>query len=182
MAVGKKLPSDVDAFYHFAWQGVAPEFRNSFEYQMANIEICINAVCLAKKINAKKFILPGSTFEYLYSDGLINGMSIPTPNSAYGFVKVSVKYLCEGLCKDLNLPFIYVVSTGTYGGGRNDNNVITYTIKTLLRNEKPSLTALEQKWNYVHIDDLTRALIAIGEKGKAGAFYTVGHGDNIPLA
>lgn len=177
-----KLPNGADVFYHLAWQGVAPEMRNLIDFQMPNIEMGMNMVRLAKKCGASRFVLPGSTFEYLYSEGNINGKSLPTPSNAYGAVKVSSRYLCEQLARELGLPFVYAVITGIYGGGRRDSNVITYTIEKLLSGEKPSLTALEQRWDYVHIDDVTRALIAIGENGKSGAFYSIGHGDNIPLA
>lgn len=175
------LPYDADAFYHFAWQGVAPESRASLKLQVANITMSLNALELAKNYNAKKFILPGSTSEYLYSGGLINNLSIPSPQNAYGVVKVAVKNLCTILAKEIHQPMIYSVFTGVYGANRKDNNVIYYTISKLLKGEQPQLTALEQKWDYIYIDDLIEAIYLIGTKGKTGAFYTVGHGDNCPL-
>ena len=51
----------------------------------------------------------------------------------------------------------------------------------MLNNESPLLTKLEQMWDYVHIDDVVDALCLIGKLGKAGAIYTVGHGDNRQL-
>ena len=93
-----------------------------------------------------------------------------------------MRYICQELCHELQLPYIYVVITSIYGADRIDNNVISYTIKTLLNGDRPALTRLTQLWDYVHIDDVVYALYLIAKSGKADAFYAVGHGDNWPLA
>lgn len=170
------------AFIHLAWSGVAPEARNSVEKQATNIELCMQAVRLAAKIGAERFILPGSTMEYSYCGQEINEKACPSPQNAYGAAKISARYLCEALCEELNIAYIYAVITGIYSEDRRDNNVIYYTINELLNGRKPSLTALEQKWDYVYIDDVVCAFYLIALKGKNGAFYSIGHGDNWALA
>lgn len=180
--ISNKLPANPDAFFHLAWAGVYPEARNSYEIQSRNISLCESAVRLAKNINAQKFIVPGSTSEYAYWGKPINGNAAPSPQNTYGSAKVAIRFLCEALCRESELPFIYTAITGIYGADRIDNNVISYTIKKLLKGEKPSLTKLEQIWDYVHIDDLISALALIAEKGKSGSFYCIGHGDNWALS
>ena len=120
--------------------------------------------------------------EYVYYGKPLNKDAIPSPPNAYGVAKISAKYACSILCKDLNIPFIYTVISGIYSEDRNDNNVIYYTISKLLHGERPSLTKLEQLWDYVHIDDVVYGLALVAEKGKANAFYALGYGDNWPLA
>ena len=176
------VPEEIDVFYHLAWIGVNPESRKSFDTQNRNITLLVNALHLAKKEKIKRFILPGSTNEYLYSGGLINAQSIPTPRDEYGTMKVVSRYIARQFCADNGISFIYAVIASIYSEQRKDSNVITYTIEKLLHGEKPSLTRLEQKWDYVHIDDAVEALALIGDKGKNGAFYAIGHGDNWELA
>ncbi|MBR0099034.1 MAG: NAD(P)-dependent oxidoreductase [Treponema sp.] len=176
------FPEKIDVLYHFAWIGVNPESRKSFEVQKRNISLLLNTLNLAKNLKVAKFILPGSTNEYLYSGGLINSKSIPTPRDDYGSMKVATRYIAKQFCADNEIDFVYAVISGIYSEQRKDSNVITYTIEKLLKGEKPSLSKLEQKWDYVHIDDAVEALYLIGEKGKNGAFYAIGHGDNIPLS
>ena len=175
------LPKEPRAFYHLAWAGVAPESRKSVAIQMTNLNLSLNAVHLASEIGAKRFILPGSTSEYTYCGKEINETACPSPLNAYGAVKVSARYMCEALCEELSVPYIYVVITGIYAADRADNNVIYYAISTLLDGECPKCTKLEQLWDYVHIDDVISALSLIGEHGKNGRFYVIGHGDNWPL-
>lgn len=177
-----QIPLGADALFHLAWSGVSPEARNNSLKQMENVRLSLDAVQLANAVGAQRFILPGSTSEYCYCGQLINETAVPSPQNAYGAAKVSARYMCESLCREKGIPFIYAVITGVYGEGRNDNNVITYCIKELLRKQAPHLTKLEQRWDYIYIDDLIDALYLIGTKGREGAFYTIGHGDNWPLA
>lgn len=177
------LPSNSGAaFYHLAWSGVSPESRSSVEKQLINLELSLNALKLAKQVHAERFITLGSTMEYLYAGKSINDKALPTPQNAYGATKLAVRYICQEFAKQEGIPFIYAVATGVYGIGRLDNNVITYTALKLLHKERPSLTRLEQLWDYIHINDLVEALYLIGEKGHPGAFYAIGHGDNCPLS
>lgn len=178
----EKLPFYSDAFIHLAWAGVTPNERNDFAFQMQNVEMAINTICLASMIQTKKFIFPGSTMEYSYWGEPINIRAIPSPYNAYGVAKIATRYACSIMSKKIGIPFIYCVISGIYSEDRNDNNVIYYTINKLLNNEIPALTKLEQLWDYIHIDDVVYGFQLIIEKGKAGAFYTLGHGDNWPLS
>lgn len=177
----KELPNRPEAFIHLAWSGVSPKNRDSIDLQINNIALCLQAVRLAAQIRTKRFILPGSSMEYMYCGQEINEQACPSPQNAYSAAKISARYLCESLCADLKLPYIYTVITGIYAADRTDNNVIYYTISELLKGKKPLLTALEQKWDYVYIDDVVHALYLIVMKGKDGSFYSIGHGDNWPL-
>lgn len=176
------LPKRPEVFFHFAWAGVTPDQRSDFVYQMQNVELSTNAVRLAAEIKSKKFIFPGSTMEYVYYGKPLDKNAIPSPPNAYGVAKISARYACSILCKELEVPFIYTVISGIYSEDRNDNNVIYYTISKLLHGERASLTKLEQLWDYVHIDDVVYGLKLIAENGKADSFYALGHGDNWPLA
>ena len=176
-----QIPENIDCFFHFAWLGVDSVSRKNFDIQFRNVNITLNCLKLAKEKKVKKFVTPGSTNEYLYSGTLINKDTIPTPRDSYGSVKVALRYLQKQVCEDEKIDFVYVVITGIYSEYRRDNNIISYTINSLLNNDSPSLTNCEQLWDYVHIDDVVEALICISRKGKSGKLYAIGHGDNWQL-
>lgn len=104
-----------------------------------------------------------------------------TPNDIYGAAKVSVHYFLEVLSKQLKQDFIWTVIPSTFGERRTDNNIITYTIRTLLAGEKPSYGNLEQMWDFLYVSEVARALRMIGEKGVAGKTYGIGSGIYKPL-
>lgn len=176
------IPDNIEVLYHFAWIGVKPDDRKKIDMQYRNIQLTWNCMKLARQKKIKRFVMPGSTNEYLYSGTVINEKCIPSPRDAYGSVKVSLRYLAKQYAADNGIDFIYAVISGVYSEQRRDNNVISYTVGKLLKKESPSLTKLEQRWDYVHIDDAVEALFLIGKKGRNGKVYVIGHGDNQPLS
>lgn len=178
----RALPDYPDAFFHLAWTGVSPDQRNNYNLQLENVHLSLTAVKLAYKIHAGKFIFPGSTMEYAYNQNPIDRNTLPDPVNAYGVAKLAAHYACSLNCNELGISFIYTVISGIYSEDRRDDNVIYYVISKLLHGERPSLTRLEQKWDYIHIDDVVRGLKLMAEKGRANAFYPLGHGDNLPLS
>jgi len=182
LSLTESIGSGIDAIYHLAWHGVSPELRNDFEVQLSNVAMSGECVKAAAVLGIPKFVFLGSAMEYMYDGRLINEDAVPSSSNFYGTAKISAHYMCAELARQLGVDFIYAVATSVYGVGREDNNVIFYVMDKLLKKEKPSVTKLEQKWDYIHINDLSDALYAIGQKGKAGAFYSLGYGANQPLS
>jgi nucleoside-diphosphate-sugar epimerase len=48
--------------------------------------------------------------------------------------------------------------------------MIPSLIRQLLKGEEPSLTAGEQLWDYLHVEDAARAFIAVAERQAEGVF------------
>jgi nucleoside-diphosphate-sugar epimerase len=177
----KDVPNEVDIMFHFAWEGVRPELRNDFSCQLHNIDLTLKCLEFAAAKKVKRVLFPGSTNEYLFCGKPINDDSVPSPKDAYGSVKIALKYLAQQYARQNGFILLYAIIAGIYAEDRRDNNVIFYTINCLLNRQKPSLTKLEQLWDYVYVDDVIRALVMVGERGKADTVYAIGHGDNWPL-
>ncbi|MCL2704754.1 MAG: NAD(P)-dependent oxidoreductase [Spirochaetaceae bacterium] len=178
---GNAFPSDPDLYnadtlFHFAWNGVHPDYRNDYERQSKNISSLLNILSFVQRINVLKTIIPGSASEYATSEMPITGNNTPGAIDGYGAIKSACHIISHAWAQQNNLPLIWVVPSSIYGPGRNDNNALTYTIKTLLNGEKPTFTALEQRWDYIYIDDFINALMLIAEKGVACKSYALGYG------
>ncbi len=170
-----------DAFYNLGWAGVAPEKKNQVELQLNNIKCTLDAVQFAKKLCCDKFIGIGTVAEYVYCDDLISDKQPPTPADIYGAAKVSAHFMAEAFAREIGQDFIWTIVPSTFGERRNDNNLISYTIRTLLAGEKPTFTPLEQKWDFVYISDVTKALYLIGKAGISGKVYGISSGIYKPL-
>jgi len=168
--------------YHMAWAGVSTTYKNEAITQAQNILYGIKVLEFADVNDIRRVIVPGSASEYACGKGIIDGHNIPAPSDLYSAAKVATRYVCQTYARQHNIQFIWATITSIYGPGRNDNNLITYAIKTLLQGEKPSFTGLEQQWDYLYIDDLMSALQAIGEKGIDGKIYPVGSGEHKQMA
>ncbi|MCM1184222.1 MAG: NAD(P)-dependent oxidoreductase [Roseburia sp.] len=173
--------TEADAFYHLAWEGVSTELKNESALQLENIRFSMEMLELAKALGAKRFIATGTVAEYAFSENIMDINGRQTPNDMYGAAKTAVHYMLETRARLLKLPFNWAVVPSTFGEGRRDNNIITYTITSLLRGEKPSFGYLLQMWDFLHVKEVVRALWLIGEKGAADKTYGIGSGVFKPL-
>lgn len=173
----EKNQEQIDAFYHLAWAGVSTKKKNDGQLQLENIHFSMEMLEFAKKIGADRFLGMGTVAEYAFSENTIeaNG-SRQTPNDMYGAAKTSAHYMLEAYARILQMPFNWVVLPSTFGEGRRDDNIITYTITTLLRGERPQYGMLMQMWDFLYVGEVARALRLIGEKGIAGKTYGIGSG------
>lgn len=176
-----KILSDVNVMYHMAWAGVTGPLKNEEEMQVQNISFGIKAMELANKYGIHKVVVPGSASEFALGDGVIDGKKSPAPSDMYSACKVATRYVCQTYAKQHNIDLVWTFITSIYGPGRNDNNLLTYVIKSLLKGERPQTTKLEQQWDYLYIDDLISALILLGERGIGGKNYPIGSGHSRPM-
>ena len=176
-----RVGRNFDVFYNLGWAGVSPEKKNAMDIQMGNIRSSLDSLVFANKIGCSKFVGVGTVAEYVYCEGSISPSQPPSPADFYGATKVAVHFMAEALAQQLRQPFIWTILGSTYGARRTDDNLISYTIKSLLKKEKPTFTKLEQMWDFTHVSDVTKALYLIGEKGLAGKTYGIGSGAYRPL-
>ncbi|MGC6173819.1 NAD-dependent epimerase/dehydratase family protein [Lacrimispora sp. 38-1] len=170
-----------DAFYHLGWGGVSPKSKNDVELQLSNIHASIKAMLFSSKLQCNKFIASGTVAEYVFCEDIMDVYEKQTPNDMYGAAKVSTHYFLEVLSRQLNQPFIWTVVPSTFGERRTDNNIISYTIRTLLNGEKPIYGDLNQMWDFLYVSEVARALRFIGESGIPGKTYGIGSGIYKPL-
>lgn len=173
-----ELLKDVDFLYHMAWAGVNADFRNDAEVQAQNIIYGLKVMVFAEHQGIKRVLVPGSAAEVSCGNGIITGNETAAPSDLYSASKVATRYLCQTFAQKNKIDLIWTLITSIYGPGRDDNNLISYAIKTLLKGGKPSFTGLEQEWDYLYVDDLIQALIVLGKKGIGGKVYPIGSGEH----
>ena len=171
-----------DVCYHLAWAGVSTDVKNEVDLQLSNIPLTLAVLDACAEGGCPHVVVPGSASEYAYCGQAIDGANAPAPGDAYAAAKAAVQVLCQWRARQLGLHLNWLLIGSIYGPGRNDSNILTYTIKALLRGEHTEYSRLEQMWDYLYIDDLTEALYLVGRLGKPDGVYPVGSGQARPLA
>lgn len=171
-----------DVFYHLAWAGVSTDVKNEVGMQLSNIPLAMSALEACAETGCEHIVIPGSASEYAYCGQTIDGQNTPAPGDAYAASKAAAQVLCQWYARQHGLNLNWLLIGSIYGPGRNDSNILTYTIKALLRGEEPKYSKLEQLWDYIYIDDLIEALYLVGLHGKPDGVYPVGSGQARPLA
>ena len=177
----KKEKQEIDVFFHLAWEGVSTELKNESDLQCENIRFSMKMLELADELGVKRFIATGTVAEYAFSENIMDINGRQTPNDMYGATKTAVHYMLETRARILKVPFNWAVIPSTFGEGRTENNIITYTITSLLKKEKPSYGYLLQMWDFLYVKEVVRALRLIGEKGLVNKTYGIGSGVFKPL-
>lgn len=167
----------VDVLYHLAWSGVSSDEKNDPNKQFVNIGMTYKVLEFAKKNNVKKIIIPGSMSEFSKYSEPVTGHEEDAPSDLYAATKVAIRKIAYQYAEKNDLDLNWLLITSVYSEERNDGNLITSCIKALKRHETFECTKLEQKWDYIHISDLIKALYLVGEKGEKSVIYPIGSGE-----
>lgn len=173
--------NNADACYDFAWVGVKPEQKNNLEMQLKNINMSLKMIELCRAINCQKFVSAGSVAEYALEKDVMDIHYKASPIDYYGAAKASTRLFLEVRAKQLNIPFNWVVISSTYGERRVDDNILSYTIKSLINGDIPKYGKLSQIWNFMYVGETVKAIRLIGERGKNGKAYAVGSNERCTL-
>lgn len=173
-----KFNGSYDLMYHLAWNGSSGNDRNDFDMQYSNIKYTVEAIKLAKRCNCKKFIGAGSQAEY----GVVHGEAkedetICKPFMMYGAAKLSAYQMGKLVAEQEGISFVWPRIYSVYGVGENEGTLMSYLVNTLQEGKVPELSACENMWNFMYIDDCTRALRMLGENKETEGIYNVASSD-----
>lgn len=158
-----------DAVIDCAWDGVESALRNS-QKQNKNI---LNIKNLLSSLNYQKlkyFISFGSQAEYGPRQNLISENDILKPKTLYGKIKVNKYVICKNYLKKKKTKFIWLRIFSCYGPNDKDSWLIPYSIKKILSNKSPIITAGIQKWNYLYVTDLVKSLSFVLKTKKSEVY------------
>jgi len=164
-----------DVVLHLAWWGVANAARFERRQVSDNIESACALIEAAAASGAGAFIGVGSQGEY----GAGTTMSedeLPRPTSLYGAAKVATLFLTRQLAAQAGLRFAWLRLFSTYGPDDNDGWLIPMLIQEMLAGRRPKTTLGTQTWDWLHVEDVARALIAVAETQTASGIFNLGSG------
>ena len=172
---------DVDVFYHFAWVGSAGPLRCDEKVQLQNALWTADALRTADKMKCKKFVNAGSIMEKEAYTAVYTQESTPGLPYIYGAGKLIARSICKPIANSLDIDLCWAVITNAYGAGELSPRFVNSTIRKIIANEPLQFTSATQNYDFIYIDDVARAFVAIGEYGKANKEYTIGSGNARPL-
>lgn len=169
------IKGDIDAFYHFAWDGTYGQKLTDYELQLNNIKNTCDTLILASKIGCKKFILAG-TINQLEIKKYIN-MEKCEPRLAcvYGTSKLACEMMCKTLAYNNCINFNTAIISSVFGPGDRSKMIQNVLIKKFIDGEKPKLVKGDQLYDWIYIDDVVNMLFEIGKKSVNFREYYIGN-------
>lgn len=172
---------DIDVFYHFAWVGSAGPMRCDENIQLQNALWTAQALRTADKMQCKKFVNAGSIMEKETYTAVYTQGSTPGLPYIYGAGKLIARSICKPIANSLSIDLCWAVITNAYGAGEFSPRFVNSTIRKIIAGEPLQFTAATQNYDFIYIDDVAKAFVAIGEYGIANKEYTIGSGNARPL-
>lgn len=170
----------IDAWIHFAWDGVGSAGRSDTNIQIENIQNAKKAYLYAKLLGARKFLFAGSQAEYG-----IGNHRVPMPVSPYGKAKLSFgrwateQSLLSEIYDDAPMQFIHMRIYSVYGNGDHETSLVNTVLRAALRHEAITLGPCEQRWNYLEVHDLARAIhILLRSEDTRTGIYDIAGSDS----
>lgn len=172
---------DIDVFYHFAWVGSAGPLRCDEKIQLQNALWTADALRTADKMKCRKFVNAGSIMEKETYTAVYTQESTPGLPYIYGAGKLIARSICKPIANSLDIDLCWAVITNAYGAGELSPRFVNSTIRKIIANEPLQFTSATQNYDFIYIDDVAKAFVAIGKYGKANKEYTIGSGNARPL-
>lgn len=170
-----------DVFYHFAWEGTTGASRNDMYLQNRNVKYTLDAVSLAKRFGCHTFIGAGSQAEYGRVEGKLTPSTPTFAENGYGMAKLCASQMSRVMCEELGIRHIWTRILSVYGPFDTPNSMVMSTIRKLRNGEKTAFTKGEQVWDYLYSCDAAKAFVALAERGRDGAVYCLGSGEEQKL-
>jgi nucleoside-diphosphate-sugar epimerase len=158
------------AVFHLGWAGVGNVHRNDAALQLGNVQFACELATVCADCGVQHFLGAGSQAEYGPKQVLITESECPNPTTLYGAAKLSACVLTQRICELAGVRHAWLRIFSTYGPGDNPDWLLPGLIRQLLAGQRPSLTACEQTWDYLHVDDAAAAFEAVASSSASGIF------------
>ncbi len=179
----------IDTIIHFAAQShVDNSFENSLQYTQDNI---LGTHTLLE--TTRKYIQNGNIFkrfihistDEVYGESMIddeedkkNEQSILCPTNPYAATKAGAELLAKAYYFSYKMPIIITRSNNVYGPNQYHEKLIPRFIKLLKEGEKVTIQGNgDNIRSFLHVYDVSHAIITVLEKGIIGEIYNIGGDD-----
>lgn len=166
--------TDLDVFYHLAWNGSTGAARGDYELQLSNVQYTADAAIAAAELHCARFVGAGTLAEYdCYAYAMEDG-SHPRMVSIYGAAKIAAHFISKAKCCELGLEHVWTYISNTYGVGNKTQNFVNFASNLMISGGRAAFTSGEQLYDFVYVSDVACALALLGEKGQAYCAYYIG--------
>ena len=177
--------------------GIGANSSHPVEFLADNIRIQSNLMEAAHAADVEKFIFLGSSCIYqrdaaqpIKEEYLLTG-PLEESNSAYAIAKIAGIELIKSFRKEYGRRWISLMPTNLYGPRDNFDLQGSHVLPAFIRRfveEKESGRSKEVLWGtgapmreFLHVDDLAKAVVMAGEKYDSAQHLNIGTGEDLTI-
>jgi nucleoside-diphosphate-sugar epimerase len=170
-----------DTVFHLAWSGVTADTRNHSDTLIDNVTGALRLFRIAREAGCGCWVGLGSQAEYGPQAAPLAEHLAPRPDTVYGVAKLSLGQMLAALCGAAGMRFVWLRLLAAYGPKDDPRHLIPSVIETLLSGARPALTAGEQLWDYLYVEDAAEAIYRAAATQAAEGMYNLasGHAETV---
>jgi UDP-glucose 4-epimerase len=162
---------------HLAWTGGnSSKFLNDAAQVYANIPGSMELMRIAAQAGARTFINFGSCVEYGQYSIPVRESDPVLPMNLYGRAKYTVEELGMALAPVLDFRFASMRLFWAYGPADDEARLMPSLIRKMLSGQRHPMTAGEQLWDYIYIEDVIEAVVRVANTPSATGIFNLGSG------
>lgn len=171
-----------ETVFHLAWWGGnSSSFVNDPGQVYTNTQGTLDLLRIAHEAGAASFLFFGTSVEYGNYSVPVRETDPTTPKNLYGTAKNALMQLTQALAAQWQMRFCGIRPFWTYGPMDDELRMIPSVTRQLLQGNKPKVTAGEQLWDFLYVEDAARAITALGHNPQASGIFNLGSGAPVPL-
>jgi nucleoside-diphosphate-sugar epimerase len=170
-----------DVVCDLAWEGVGNRFHDDPVQVRSNLPTHLALLEAAAEAGCRRWVGLGSQAEYGPQPTRIAETCRPAPATLYGAVKLALGVVGERVAARTGMRFAWLRLFSAYGPMDAPGWLVPSVILTLLRGERPKLTAGTQSWDYLYVEDAAGAIAAAALATELDGVYNLGSGASVPV-
>jgi dTDP-glucose 4,6-dehydratase len=174
----------VEFIFNFAAQSMVAQSWNSPEdwYQTNVVSLSLLGNLLVKEKSIKKFVHFTTPEVYGSTSGWLKESFNFAPSTPYAISRAAGDWHLKALFENNGFPVIFTRAANVYGSGQQLYRIIPKTILSALTGKKLSLHGGGKSIrSFIHINDVSTALIAIMNSGEVGQSYHISTNEMISI-
>jgi nucleoside-diphosphate-sugar epimerase len=166
---------------HLAWYAEHGKFWEAKE-NVAWLALSIRLLSEFAQCGGRRVVVSGTCAEYLWNGEPCREASTPLqPRSLYGVCKATLSNFLQAAAAPLGLSYAWGRVFLLYGSSESEGRLIPATARALLEGRPALCTHGQQIRDFLHVEDVARALVRILTSGVSGP-VNIGSGDPISIA
>jgi len=167
-----------DVVVHFAAQShVDTSFENAEQYIHDNIIGTYTILECVKETGCR--LVHISTDEVYGEVGLDetsnSETSVLNPTNPYSATKAGAELLVKAYGHSFKIPYVITRGNNVFGPKQYPEKVVPAFIKAMMKGEPCNIHGSGQsRRNFIYVDDVSRAVMTVLDKGKNGTVYNIG--------
>jgi len=150
-----------DVAIHLAWYVEPGKYLES----PLNDQCRDDSLALVKSVQCRRWVVVGTSFEYAPSTQPLREVSPTGPRTRYARCKLELFQALQRLRVELAWPRLFYL----YGPGEDARRFVPNVINALLEGRPAPLTAGEEVRDYLHVEDVAEAIVAVATSTLTGA-------------